>query len=122
MAAGSKEKYTKDQRKKATYLEENEEEKAVPYKKTQPVARPTVKKGSGADELAASGTTAAKREKHTKRKNSAKNADKTQHSQAEPGRLEQEPIDALRKKARKKHIIGSSSMTQLELIHALRSR
>ncbi|MDR7119640.1 hypothetical protein [Rheinheimera soli] len=122
MAAGSKEKYTKDQRKKATYLEENEEEKAVPYKKNQPVARPTIKKGSGADELAASGTRAAKREKHTKRKNSAKNADKTQLSQAEPGRLEQEPIDTLRKKARKKHISGSSSMTQLELIHALRSR
>lgn len=79
-------------------------------------------KGAGADEFAASGTTAAKREKHAKRKNSAKNADKTQYSQTEPGRLEQEPIDALRKKARKKHISGSSSMTQLELIHALRSR
>lgn len=122
MAAGSKEKYTKDQRKKATYLEKNEGDNAVSHKKTQPMARPTMAKGSGADELAASGTTTARREKHTKRKNSAKNADKTQHSQAEPGRLEQEPIDALRKKARKKNISGSSSMTQLELIHALRSR
>ncbi|MDF3127161.1 hypothetical protein [Rheinheimera sp. 1928-s] len=122
MAIGSENKYTKEQRRKAKYIEDSDEEAAVSHKKTEHIARTGKNKQSGADDLTNEGTATSEWQKKTVRKDSAKNAVKNTHALAEPTALEQQPIDVLRKKARKKHISGSSSMTQLELIHALRSR
>ncbi|WP_233080592.1 hypothetical protein [Rheinheimera soli] len=121
MAIGSENKYTKEQRRKAKYIEDSDEEAAVSHKKTEHIARTTKNKQSGADDLTNEGTATSEWQKKTVRKDSAKNTVKNKHALAESTALEQQPIDALRKKARKKHISGSSSMTQLELIHALRS-
>ncbi len=121
MAVGGKEKYTKEQRRKARYIRDSYEEKGLPSKKAEHIAWATVNKQSGGGEAEGAGSTTPEWEKAAARKDSAKNAVKTKQAMAEPQALEHQPIDALRKKARKKHISGSASMTQFELIHALRS-
>jgi len=121
MAVGGKEKFTKDQRRKAKYLQERFDEKGVSHKKTAHIGWATAHTQAGGGELDGAGTSAPEWEKAAARRDSTKNAVKTKQAQAEPHALEHQPIDVLRKKARRKHINGSSSMTQFELIHALRS-
>jgi hypothetical protein len=78
-------------------------------------------KHSGSDELDGSDAATPEWEKAVARSDPTRNAVKTRQAHAEPNALEHQPMDALRKKARKKYISGSASMTQFELIHALRS-
>lgn len=122
MAIGSKNKYTKEQRRKAKYIKDSGEEDAVSHKKTEHVTRTTKNKQFGADEITNVGDATSEWAQKAVRKDAAKHAVKNKHALTEPTALELQPIEALRKKARKKHISGSSSMTQLELIQALSSR
>jgi hypothetical protein len=121
MAVGGKEKYTKEQRRKAKYIQDSYEEKGVSLKKAAHLTWATLNKPSDGGEPDDAGASTPEWEKAVARRDSTRNAVKAKQAQAEPNALEHQPIDALRKKARKKHISGSASMTQFELIHALRS-
>lgn len=90
-------------------------------KKTAHPGSATLQKHTAGGELDDTGVAIPEWEKAIARRDSIRNAVKAKQAQAEPNALEHQPMDALRKKARKKHIVGSASMTQFELIHALRS-
>ena len=121
MAVGGKDKYIKDQRRKAKYIQDSYEEKGVSQKKAEHLTSAMLYKHSGDSDLDGSGVAIPEWEKAIARRDSNRNAVKAKQAQAEPNALEHQPMDALRKKARKKYISGSASMTQFELIHALRS-
>jgi hypothetical protein len=121
MAVGGKEKYTKEQRRKSKFIQDSYEEKGVSPTKAEHIAWATVNIHSGGSELDGSGAAIPEWEKAIARRDSTRNAVKAKQAQAEPDALEHQPLDVLRKRARKKHISGSASMTQFELIHALRS-
>jgi hypothetical protein len=120
MAVGSKEKYTKEQKRKAEHIEASYEAKGISHKKAEQIAWATVNKQSGGGELSGSGTMTSEWEKEAARKDSAQQAAKTRKEKSEPNALEEQSIDALRAKARKKHISGRSTMNKVELIQALR--
>lgn len=120
MAIGSKEKYTKEQKRKAEHIEASYEAKGISHKKAEQIAWATVNKQSGGGELSGSGTTTSERKKEIARKDSAQQAAKTRKEKSEPNALEEQSIDELRAKARKKHISGRSTMNKVELIQALR--
>jgi hypothetical protein len=120
MTAGTKQKYTRGQKRKAKHILESYEEKGVPHDKAEEIAWATVNKQSGGGELGGSGSTTPESEKKAARKDSAKNAAKTKEAQTDSNALEQQSIDTLRKKAREKHVRGRSSMNKAELILALR--
>lgn len=140
MSAGSKEKYTTEQKRKAEHIEAGYEAKGVSHEKAEQIAWATVNKQSGGGERSGSGTTTPEWKKAAARKDSAQHAVATKHQSATPnsrGRqplerqpqerqpqerqpLEHQPLDILRAKARKKHISGRSNMSKDELIQALR--
>lgn len=120
MVIGGKEKYTKAQKRKAEHIEKSYEEKGISRKKAEQIAWATVNKQSGGGELSGSGVTTSEREKKAARKDSAQQAAKTRKEKSEPNALEEQPIEALKAKARKKSISGRSTMNKAELIQALR--
>lgn len=119
MAIGSENKYTKELRRKTKYIEDSAEEGIVSHKKNEHTGRTTKHKQSATDEGTNVGDATSEWTKKKVRKDSAKHAVNTKHALVDPTALELQPIEALRKKARKKHISGCSSMTHLELIQAL---
>ena len=120
MVAGSKEKYTDKQKRKAEHIEAGYERKGVPSGKAEQIAWATVNKQSGGGEKSGSGTTTPEQEKKAARQDSAHRAAETRHEKSTPDALENQPIEQLRKRARALHIDGRSSMNKAELIQALR--
>jgi hypothetical protein len=120
MTAGSKQKYTAQQKRKAEHIEAGYEAKGISHEKAEQIAWATVNKQSGGGERSGSGTTTPEWKKEAARKDSAQNAVETKQEKAKPGALETQPLATLRAKARKKHISGRSSMSKVELIQALR--
>lgn len=120
MTAGSKQKYTAQQKRKAEHIEAGYEAKGISHEKAEQIAWATVNKQSGGGERSGSGTTTPEWKKAEARKDSAQNAVETKQEKAKPGALETQPLATLRAKARKKHISGRSSMSKVELIQALR--
>jgi hypothetical protein len=120
MSAGSKEKYTAEQKRKAEHIEAGYEAKGISHEKAEQIAWATVNKQSGGGERSGSGVTTPEWKKAQARRDSARNAVETKHESAMPNSLEHQPLDILRAKARKKHISGRSTMNKEELIQALR--
>lgn len=109
MAIGSNRKYTKEQRRKAKYIQDSYEEKDTSAKKAQQHVKPKLNK-QPADAPSNSGRTEA--EWHSPEwqhkaawKEPAKSAVKTMHKQTESTEPEQGSIDEIRKKVRKKHAL-----------------
>jgi len=120
MTAGSKEKYTENQKRKAEHIEAGYEEKGISHKKAEQIAWATVNKQSGGGERSGSGTRTSEKTKAAARKDSAHNAVETKHEKAAPDALEKQTLVTLRAKASQQHIRGRSSMNKVELIQALR--
>jgi len=120
MAAGSKQKYTAEQKRKAEHIEAGYQAKGISHEKAEQVAWATVNKQSGGGERSGSGTSTPEWKKAAARNDSAQNAVETKQEMAKPYALEQQPLATLRAKARQKHISGRSTMNKVELIQALR--
>lgn len=101
MSMDSKKKYTKEQKRKAKYIQENDQENAVAEKKAQQIARAKMNKQSGDDALFGSEASTLQSEKQAERNELAKNAAHAKQAHTELDALEQKSSVALRKKAKK---------------------
>lgn len=120
MARGSKEKYTKEQIRKAEHIEEGYEEKGVNPKKAEAIAWATVNKQSGGGERSGSGKNKSDDAKRKDRETSAKRAAASRKGESRSDSLELETKENLLKKARARNIHGRSTMNKGELVEALR--
>lgn len=121
MPRGSKAKYTEEQKRKATRIEESYEAKGVPKDEAEARAWATVNKQSGGGEKAGgSGQQKSEHAKHKSRQSSARRAVKTRQGEPRPD----QPMEDLTKaelmdKARKQNIPGRSTMRKADLVKAL---
>ncbi len=123
MPRGDKDKYTAKQKRKAEHIEESYEHKGVSKDEAQARAWATVNKQSGGGEKkAGSGSKTSSGEKKTARSDSAKRAAKSRqgHSRTSSSSLATQSKESLLKEARSKDIKGRSSMTNAQLVEALR--
>ncbi|MNO64000.1 hypothetical protein D3C76_547210 [compost metagenome] len=122
MPRGSKDKYTDKQKRKAEHIEDSYESRGVPKDEAEARAWATVNKQSGGGERkGGSGQTKSPEAKKAARKSSARRAVATKQGTPRPGHtLESMNKQELLERARRKHIVGRSTMRKHELIDALR--
>lgn len=123
MPLGSKAKYTAAQKRKASRIEQNYEDKGVPKSEAEARAWATVNKQSGGGEKAGgSGQRKAPAKKAQDRHDSAKRAAASREGHPRNSRvsLSTQTKESLLKEARAKDIRGRSSMRKDQLIEALK--
>jgi hypothetical protein len=120
MAIGSKEKYTEEQKRKASHIEKSYAQKGISSDKAEQIAWATVNKQSGGGERSGSGKTTPAAQKKSARQDSARNALETKNEKESANSLESHTKEYLLGRARAMRIYGRSSMSKPELIMALR--
>src|SRR5262245_5801000 len=122
MPRGSKTKYTEKQKRKAQHIEDSYESRGVPEDEAQALAWATINKQSGGGERqGGSGRRKSQQAKAAARQSSARRAQATRHGVPRPGQtLESMNKQERLEHARRKHIVGRSTMRKQELIEALR--
>ena len=123
MPLGSKAEYTAAQKRKASRIEQNYEDKGVPKSEAEARAWATVNKQSGGGEKAGgSGQRKAPAKKAQDRHDSAKRAAASREGHPRNSRvsLSTQTKESLLKEARAKDIRGRSSMRTDQLIEALK--
>ncbi|KPY79978.1 hypothetical protein ALP50_02274 [Pseudomonas syringae pv. spinaceae] len=123
MPRGDKDKYTVEQKRKASHIEESYEHKGLPKDEAESRSWATVNKQSGGgEEVGGSGPQVSSNKKKTARSDSAKRAAKTRqsHSRTSTSSLESQTKESLMKEARSVGLKGRSRMTKPQLIEVLR--
>jgi hypothetical protein len=122
MPTENKEKYTKEQKRKAAHIEESYEEKGVSKGEAEGRAWATVNKQSGGGERkGGSGTKKSSASKADDRQDSAKRAVATKRGAPRDNQsLESQTKVDLLQRARGLNIPGRSSMNKQELIEAIK--
>lgn len=122
MPTANKDKYTKEQKRKAAHIEESYEEKGVSKGEAEGRAWATVNKQSGGGERkGGSGTKKSSASKADDRQDSAKRAAATKRGAPRDNQsLESQTKVDLLQRARGLNISGRSSMNKQELINAIK--